>query len=507
MYPPFDENLARTFCAQLIHNLDTYQCIDFEQDLHKRDPIFSTKHLFAQNAIGQMFGVLVCKRKTCTNAQLQQKICQDAINQVDDYIVLKAFSGQYNGKWLVAGWVPPLLDVNAYQKTIEHSDKEIHKLTDEIEEISLQISALENALQLDLHYKASTKDLQALKNLRKKRSALQTARKNLSRKSMQEIFALYSFTDARGNVQKFTGANGIFAQKQAPTGTGECCAPKLLNYAFSHQLQPLSLAEFYYGNDNNSHSKKHCIFYPPCDEKCAPLLTHFLGLSIIYRDEHIVVINKPSGLLSVPGRGDDKQDCVSTRLQRLYPTCIAQPSVHRLDMDTSGLMVYALTKESHRALSMQFMQGAVDKKYIALLDGAINDANGTIELCFRLDVDNRPHQIYDEVHGKKGITHWKKLSKEEIYTKLDAFSLSASAKKDMWERIVANTVTPVEFTPETGRTHQLRLHAMHAKGLNAAIVGDNLYGNASSGERLMLHASYLSFVHPVTCARMTFTSD
>lgn len=204
-------------------------------------------------------------------------------------------------------------------------------------------------------------------------------------------------------------------------------------------------------------------------------------LEILDGDEHLVVINKPGGLLSVPGRGADKQDCVTTRLQKLYPRMIGQPSVHRLDMYTSGLMVVAITKEAHRHLNRQFAERLVHKEYTALLDGTINRESGEIQLPFRVDIDNRPLQMYDPVHGKMGTTHWNLISHE-------------------------NGCSRVKFIPFTGRTHQLRIHAAHTLGLGCPIVGDSLYGNGVDGDRMLLHADTLNFTHPISGKPLNYTS-
>ncbi len=196
-------------------------------------------------------------------------------------------------------------------------------------------------------------------------------------------------------------------------------------------------------------------------------------LDIVYQDAHLVVVNKPSGLLAVPGRGPDHQDCMVSRLRRLYPGCIEQPAVHRLDMDTSGLMILALTAAAHRILSKAFENRLIVKGYTALLDGIIPGKQGVIELCSRLDPANRPRQVIDPIHGKPGITVWEKIAHEGHYTR-------------------------VLFYPKTGRTHQLRLHAAHPDGLGTPIVGDRLYGNGTAPGQLRLHASHLSFIHPVT---------
>ena len=206
-----------------------------------------------------------------------------------------------------------------------------------------------------------------------------------------------------------------------------------------------------------------------------------LGISIVHRDSSYVIIDKPSGLLAVPGRGPEKQDCVVNRLKKMIPEMIDQPAVHRLDMYTSGLMVVAINQQTHRNLCRQFEDRLVSKHYIALLDGIVEGESGKIELSFRLDPDNRPFQVYDPLQGKLGVTFWKKMS-------------------------VENGRTRIEFTPVTGRTHQLRVHAAHELGMGIPIVGDRLYGNGYEGDQMLLHASYLEFTHPETGETLRFDS-
>ncbi len=205
------------------------------------------------------------------------------------------------------------------------------------------------------------------------------------------------------------------------------------------------------------------------------------GLDIVHADGQLVVVDKPGGLLAMPGRGPEKQDCVVNRLKILFPGCIEQPAVHRLDMATSGLMVLALTAEVHRNLSRQFFAHQVHKRYIALLEGIVTADSGEITLGFRLDPENRPWQVYDPIHGKIGTTRWRRLE-------------------------VSGDRTRIEFVPRTGRTHQLRLHAAHELGLGCSIVGDSLYGSGTQGDAMLLHAAALSFFHPETGEKMEFSS-
>lgn len=210
--------------------------------------------------------------------------------------------------------------------------------------------------------------------------------------------------------------------------------------------------------------------------------TQYGEMEIRYRDEAIVVIDKPGGLLAVPGRGPDKKDSAAARLRALLPTMIEQPAVHRLDLYTSGLMVFAMTAETHRALSRQFAARQVVKHYMAVVAGIVREDSGAIRLSFRLDPDNRPLQIYDPERGKLGITHWRKIA-------------------------VDGQTTRLQLTPLTGRTHQLRVHAAHPLGLGTPIVGDSLYGSGREGERMLLHASFIRFLHPTTGNIVEFTSS
>ncbi len=426
MNNPLPDRLARQYSTELMKEMDHHHCLDFETTR-----TVSTAPLFRPGG-GQMFGVLVCE------------------DPEGHEVILKAFSGQYEGTWMIPGWVPPVCDVREFSAVISHNDREIHRLTDPI----------------------MTAD-------EKTASALIERRKALSQESLKRVYGLYAFRCIDGSTITL---QDVFGGRLPPTGTGDCCGPKLLNHAFKEGLQPKSMAEFYFGASNSAGTREHGAFYGPCDDRCRPLLKQMLMLDIIYCDETLIVVNKPSGLLSVPGR--EVFDCAEARVKRLFPDTIKQPAVHRLDMDTSGLIVYALTREAHRDLSIQFMNRQVKKTYTALLEGIITEESGRIELPFRLDVDNRPYQIYDPLQGKLGITEWRRVSVEYFKP--------------------GRPATRIEFTPLTGRTHQLRVHSAHDLGLGHPIIGDKLYGREEPGQRLLLHADMLSFLHPESGERLTF---
>lgn len=427
---------ASRYAEEIHHLLETTGYVDYEGPCH-----ISTDYLW-ESAGGQMLGVLVC------------------VNQKGEEVVLKAFSGQIHGIFIINGWVPPACDATQYAEIASKGDQAIVTISGEIERAEQSGNS-----DLAQNYKLQ--------------------RKEISQAIQSQIFALYRFHAIDGSLITLSD---IFGERMPPTGTGDCCAPKLLHQAFSKKLTPISMVEWYYGASGQSPQYQHGSTYPPCDRRCRPVLAAMLQLDIIYRDDDIIVINKPSGLLSVPGRGPDKQDCVVNRVRRLYPFCIEQPSVHRLDMDTSGLLLLAFNQKAHSNLSKQFIGRTIKKEYIALVDGVVTETEGTIELAFRYDPEQKPRQKYDPVLGKRGITHWERLRVEPLGG-------------------TNRLVTRIRFQPDTGRTHQLRLHSMHERGLGFPILGDPLYGDAQSAPRLMLHASVISFLHPTSGKRMQFVSE
>jgi tRNA pseudouridine32 synthase/23S rRNA pseudouridine746 synthase len=322
---------------------------------------------------------------------------------------------------------------------------------------------------------------------------LKEKRRKLSSELQQKLFEQYTFLNGNGDTRDLLSIFNAVGKELPPSGAGECAAPKLLQFAYSNKLTPLTMAEFWWGASPLAEVKKHGNFYPSCRGKCEPILQHMLKgipcdpdpveeklnqkkhIRIIYEDSDIAVIEKPHDLLSVPGKG--VFDSVLQQLKSLYPLSTGPMTVHRLDMSTSGIMVLAKTLEAYHHLQKQFLKRTVKKRYIALLDGNITGNEGCIELPMRVDLEDRPRQVICHEYGKQAVTRWKKISE-------------------------SNGKTRVHFFPETGRTHQLRVHSAHKEGLNCAILGDDLYGK--KGERLHLHAEEIEFMHPTTKKRCSF---
>ena len=278
-----------------------------------------------------------------------------------------------------------------------------------------------------------------------------------------------------------------------PGGTGDCCAPKLLQYAYQHQLKPVCMAEFWWGPSPASEIRHHGEFYPACRGKCKPVLTWMLqgldvdpdpeqsgflhqGVEIIYEDDAIAAVYKPSGMLSVPGKADDYS--VATWARERWAESMLP---HRLDLLTSGIMLVAKTVDAYHHLQDQFAARTIKKKYVAVVEGKITTEHGIIDIPLSSDPLNRPRQIVDHEHGKRAITEYRVLSHH----------LSPSTH---------HPVTLLALYPHTGRTHQLRMHCAHLEGLGCPIVGDELYGHKS--DRLYLQAESIAFVHPTTGKRM-----
>lgn len=488
-------------------------------------------------AIGKMFGVLLVE------------------NQDGEIGYLSAFSGKMADQNLLPGFVPPVFDMLAEDSFFLTGQKEINQLTTEIKALEAdpalaeckalltsETQAAEQALQahrsnmvegrkvrkakraasaemtpdernalkkqlsqesvieklqlrdLKLYWESRLAELQAALDAHLAViSPLKEKRKAMSSALQQQLFEQYRFSNIKGESK---GLGTLFApttQGIPPAGAGECAAPKLLQYAFLNRMKPLALAEFWWGQSPKSEIRRHQHFYPACQGKCQPILTHMLdgmevddnpllnnpaegkSIDIIYQDEHMAVVNKPAEFLSVPGKTID--DSVFTRMQLAFPHATGPLIVHRLDMSTSGLMVIALTKRANKSLQKQFIQRTVQKRYTALIDGVLTTDEGMINLPMRGDLHDRPRQLVCFEHGKPAETKWEVIARTDRHTK-------------------------VHLYPKTGRTHQLRVHCAHNLGLNMPIIGDDLYGEKAN--RLHLHAETLELDHPITHDRMRF---
>lgn len=325
---------------------------------------------------------------------------------------------------------------------------------------------------------------------------LKAERKTRSAALQQWLFKQFRMLNARGEERDLCNLFKDTVQKTPPAGAGECAAPKLLQYAYRNGWQPLAMAEFWWGDSPKNEIRRHGYYYPACKGKCGSILKHMLQglhveenpletdmhrdteLEIMYEDEWLSVVNKPAGMLSVPGKSDI--DSVYGRVRRMYPEATGPMIVHRLDMATSGLILIAKTKEVHQNLQAQFKNRTVCKRYVAWLDGIVEKKEGHIELPLRPDPEDRPRQVVDAVHGKPAVTDYTVLHYD-------------------------SGRTFISFIPKTGRTHQLRVHSAHPLGLNAPIVGDELYGRKA--DRLYLHAEYLGFIHPVSGVYMEIEKE
>lgn len=329
-------------------------------------------------------------------------------------------------------------------------------------------------------------------------SALKSERKTRSAALQQKLFEQFGMLNYRGEVENLCEIFGQTVHKTPPAGAGECAAPKLLQQAYLHGWKPIAMAEFWWGDSPKTEIRHHGHYYPACKGKCEPILQHMLqglqveenpmlkrmqvpsqNLEIVYEDPWLSVINKPAGMLSVPG----KEDAVSvySLMREQYPEADGPLTVHRLDMATSGLMLIAKTKRVHQNLQAQFKNRLVRKRYVALLEGIVPKDKGTVDLPLCLNPLDRPRQMVHTEHGKPAITDY------QVLERLDG-------KR-----------TRIAFYPRTGRTHQLRIHAAHPLGLHCPIIGDELYGEKA--DRLYLHAEYLEFTHPITGETVRITKE
>jgi tRNA pseudouridine32 synthase/23S rRNA pseudouridine746 synthase len=481
--------------------------------------------------IGKMFGVLVCRDKQ------------------EELGYLAAYSGKLANSNEHAHFVPPIFDMLTTNSFFRVEEQLLNGYTIRIEKLE-SAEELENAkIELNEARSSAEEDLSVIKHeikrnkisrkllreadhnpelieqlrqesireqyflkdktafwkeeLAKKEARLSALlneitelkeeRKMKSGQLQQRLFEKYHFLNARNEEASLATIFSTSEDIKPPAGSGECAAPKLLQYAYEHELEPIALAEFWWGQSPQSEIRKHKNYYPACRGKCEPILGHMLQglevdenpllvnpaedkqLSVVFEDDTIMIINKPAEFLSVPGKTID--DSVLTRLKVMLPEATGPLLIHRLDMSTSGILVVAKSEDAHKFIQRQFIKRTVHKRYIALLDGVVDASQGIIDLPLRVDLDDRPRQLVCYEHGKPARTKYKVLEIRDGQTK-------------------------VEFIPITGRTHQLRVHAAHPNGLNIPIVGDDLYGKRAN--RLHLHAEYIVFIHPKSRQKVKF---
>ncbi len=491
-----------------------------------RDLLPRVEELMCGNPEGKMFGVLVVAKE-------------------EKLYYLAAFSGQLYDKSVLPGFVPPVfdfLDPDGYFKRHEAEISEINHKISELQsdsryfEFRKAYQQLQKDAELSIEEAKSTMQVakekrviertrrqltveeetvfvkesqflkaevrrvkkrweetltaarQELEAMEKPIAELSAERKRKSEALQNWLFEHFVMVNYAGEQRNLLEIFRDTVQQLPPAGTGECCEPKLLQYAYTHGLKPIQLAMFWWGKSPEGEIRHHLHYYPACSGKCKPVLQFMLPaevlaaksqrtlseqLEIVYEDADLWVVNKPSGMLSVPGKTN--RESVISILQARCKVGETPLVVHRLDMDTSGLMLVAKHKTAHYHLQKQFRNREIQKTYVAMLDGdpLPKGAEGRIELPLSPNLMHRPYQKVDKEHGKYAIT---------LY------------------RVVGEHV--VELHPLTGRTHQLRVHCAHAEGFNRPIKGDNLYGHRAN--RLYLHAARIVFAHPMSEVEMVF---
>ena len=518
---------------------------------------------------GKMFGVLVVRVSDKGGAESEESNCRDG-----QLGFLAAYSGLLAGRNDWDYFVPPVFDAQQPDGHFKVREREISNINKEIEALEkskdylAQLSLYESTRQsVDLrleqmrkqvaeakamrdvrrreaeqggeplsaeekaamvresqHLKAEQRRLkqqcdtelavlhQPIEEHKERIAALRNRRRNMSDELQQWLFRQYLMLNALGEERDLVDIFRDTIHAIPPAGSGDCCAPKLLQYAYKHGLEPVCMAEFWWGDSPKQEIRHHLHYYPACRSKCLPILTHMLrGLnvepnplaqsrteeepSVIFEDDYIMVVNKPAGMLSVPGRKESAEECSANNNNLSIEEYFAHNSklktqnstflkaVHRLDMDTSGLLVLAKSEPVYINLQRQFASREVKKRYEAILDGRLAISEGRISLPLIADIMDRPRQRVDYENGKQAITDYRV------------------------EQLLPEGRTLVCLYPLTGRTHQLRVHCAHQSGLACPILGDSLYGHGNRKTRMCLHAAMVEFRHPVTGERMRFEAS
>ena len=553
--------------------------------------IATTGLMSAEKGCGKMFGVLVVEYKDEEGA-LQRGF-------------LAAYSGLLGGRNDWQYFVPPVFDAQQPDGHFKRTEREISAINREISAIEHDPQYLQSVAQHEQTKKRLQAEVEAFKvevdaakarrdarrksgeplseeeqaemvresqfmkaELRRRRKAMEQAestfhnphatllkslqrkRKQMSDELQRWLFAAYRMLNAKGEERDLIDIFREYTHAMPPAGAGDCCAPKLLQYAYQHRLRPVCMAEFWWGESPASEIRHHLHYYPACRSKCLPILTHMLkGLDVapnplaqkrhtaeprvLYADEYILVVDKPAGMLSVPGKADDSasvsvEEYFANNSKLKIQNSKFLKAAHRLDMDTSGLLVLARTEQAYVELQRQFASRETVKRYEAVLSGVPkhttphstfhNDVpepitqnsklkiqnsstqpDGCLEaisLPLIADINDRPRQRVDMEHGKPALT---------LYNIVEVRVADANTAVAYTTKKADKSLTLVHLYPKTGRTHQLRVHCAHPQGLACPILGDPLYGTERA-DRMYLHAAELTFHHPITGEPMHFLS-
>ena len=456
---------------------------------------------------GKMFGVLVAEDQGDRLRDSEQD------HEPVPLIFLAAYSGLLEGRNDWDYFVPPVYDAqqpDGYFKTREREISEVLRGCG-----GAEVRGYEDTSEADGNLAPPYP-----------RTTVPPTYKQMSQDLQLWLFHQYQFLNARGEKKDLVEVWQDYhcsprirnKYPLPPGGTGDCCAPKLLQYAYQNGLKPLCMAEFWWGPSPKSEIRHHGQFYPACRGKCKPVLTWMLqgldvdpspdeagfphlSVEVVWEDESMAVLNKPSGMLSIPGRTEDYS--IATWAQECWPG--SQP-VHRLDMWTSGIILIAKTNEAYQSLQKQFTDHTVKKKYLAIVEGVPKEEHGIIDLPLLCDPMNRPRQVVDFERGKRAITEYRVLPTPNPSLREGSFNTPAVDNIGL-----QSNQTPLPWGgaggrcllalwPHTGRTHQLRMHCAHEQGLGCPIMGDELYG--TKADRLYLQAQAISFVHPITGKKM-----
>ena len=553
--------------------------------------IATTGLMSAERGCGKMFGVLVVEYEDEEGA-LQRGF-------------LAAYSGLLGGRNDWQYFVPPVFDAQQPDGHFKRTEREISAINREIsaiehdpqylqsvaqhEEMTKRLQAEVEAFKVEVDVAKARRDArrksgeplseeeqaemvresQFMKaELRRRRKAMEQAnstsdipqsallkslqlqRKQMSDELQRWLFAAYRMLNAKGEERDLIDIFREYTHAMPPAGAGDCCAPKLLQYAYQHRLRPVCMAEFWWGESPASEIRHHLHYYPACRSKCLPILTHMLkGLDVapnplaqkrhtaeprvLYADEYILVVDKPAGMLSVPGKADDSasvsvEEYFANNSKLKIQNSKFLKAAHRLDMDTSGLLVLARTEQAYVELQRQFASRETVKRYEAVLCGVPkhttphstfrsdvpepitqnskfktqnsstqpNGCLGAISLPLIADINDRPRQRVDMEHGKPALT---------LYNIVEVRAADANTAVAYTTKKADKSLTLVHLYPKTGRTHQLRVHCAHPQGLACPILGDPLYGTERA-DRMYLHAAELTFRHPITGEPMHFLS-